>query len=213
MINCRIDRGTGMSKSAPPSSFPTTPGVRARHLQRWLLNVASEDDPWRARFFAALPSEVRTEIEDALPVEWLPIAHHVLLADLLSDAFGPARAHAYYRRDFVAALGRPPFASIVKTGVRVLGITPAAFLRWSRRVYPMVFRAAGEAHGEVLGTGHGRLWYAGLPAVCVASDPWLDSAQGSLYGIFDFLAIDGVVRIDKTRRAEGRLDLELEWTP
>jgi hypothetical protein len=199
--------------SLPPSS-PATPSVRARHLQRWLLSVSHQDDPWRARFFAALPSEVRVAIEGAQPEAWLPVAHHVLLADLLSDAFGAARAHEYYRREFVASLRRPPFAPLVKTGVRVLGITPAAFLRWSGRVYESVFRAAGGAHGEVLGPGHGKLSYVGLPAVCAASDAWLDSAQGSLYGIYDFLGTrGGVVRIDKSRRAEGRLELELEWTP
>jgi hypothetical protein len=183
-------------------------------VQRWLQSVSREEDPWRARFFAALPSDARAAIEDAQPEAWLPVDHHVLLADLLSDAFGPARAHEYYRREFVASLRRPPFAALVKTGVRVLGVTPAAFLRWSGRVYETVFRAAGAAQGEVLGAGHGRLQYVGLPAVCAASDAWLDSAQGSLYGIYDFLGTrGGVVRIDKSRRAEGRLDLELEWTP
>ena len=198
--------------SLPPSS-PTTPSVRARHVQRWLQSVSREGDPWRARFFAALPSEARAEIEGAAPDAWLPIAHHVLLANVLSDAFGPARAHEYYRREFVASLRRPPFAALVKTGVRVLGITPAGFLRWSGRVYESVFRMAGAAHGEMLGPGHGRLSYVGLPAVCAASDAWLDSAHGSLYGIYDFLGTrGGVVRIDKSRRAEGQLDLELEWT-
>jgi hypothetical protein len=189
------------------------PSVRARHVQRWLLNVASEDDPWRGRFLAAVPTDVRAAIEGAMADAWLPIDYHVLLADLMSDAFGPARAHDYYRRDFVRALARPPFASLVRTGARVLGITPAGFLRWSGRVYEAVFRAAGAAQGEVLGPGHGRLAYVGLPPVCRASDAWLDSAQGSLYGIFDFLQTPGVVRIDKSRRDEGRLDLELEWTP
>jgi hypothetical protein len=199
--------------SAPPASSPLTPSVRARYLQRWLENVSHQEDPSRARFFAALPSDVKDAIERALPDAWLPVSHHVLLADVLSDAFGPARAHEYYRRDFVASLARPPFASLVKTGARVLGFTPAAFLRWSGRAYATVFRAAGWMRGEALGPGHGKLSYEGLPAVCIASDAWLDSSQGSAYGIYDFLGTQGVVRIDKSRRAEGRLDLELEWTP
>ncbi len=198
---------------SPPPSSPTAPSVRARHLQRWLLNVAAEDDPWRGRFFEALAPEVRSEIEGALPEAWLPIAHHVRLAERMSDAFGPARAHAYYRRDFVRSLGRPPFASLARTGARLLGVTPGAFLRWSGRVYETVFRAAGAAHGEVLGQGRGRLTYEGLPAVCAMSKPWHESAHGSLYGIYDFVGKTGVVRLDDTRRDEGRLDFELEWTP
>jgi hypothetical protein len=48
--------------------------------------------------------------------------------------------------------------------------------------------------------------------VCTASDAWLDSAQGSAYGVLDTLETAGIVRLDKSRRAEGELDLDLEWT-
>jgi hypothetical protein len=199
---------------APATIPPTAPSVRARFLQRWLQNVSREDDPWRARFFAAVPSDVQATIERAARDAWLPAAWHVLLADILRDAFGPARAHEYYRHDFVRSLRRPPFASLVTTGARVLGLTPGSFLRWSGRVYETVFRGCGAMHGEVRAPGLGRLVYEGLPAVFTASDAWLDSSQGSMYGIYDFLGTTGgVVRIDKSRRAEGRLQLELEWTP
>jgi hypothetical protein len=198
-----------------PTTPPTAPigaSVRARYLQRWLKNVSLEEDPYRARFLASLPPEVRSAIDGAIPDAWLPMDDHVLLADLLREAFGPARAHEYYRRDFVASLRRPPFALLVRTGARMLGMTPAGFLRWAGVAYENIFRAAGSVRGEVLGPGHGRVVYRELPAVCTASDAWLDSAQGSLYGIYDFLGIMGVVRIDKSRRAEGCLELELEWT-
>lgn len=192
---------------------PIVPSLRARYLQRWLQNVAVQEEPWRGRFFAAVPVPVRAEIERALPNDWLPVEHHVTLAVVLYEAFGPARAHDYYRRDFVASLARPPFASLVKTGARVLGMTPASFLRWSGRVYENIFQECGSLHGEVIAPGLGKLVYERLPAVVAASDPWFASAQGSMYGIFDFVGKSGVVRLDKSRRAEGRLELVLEWTP
>lgn len=197
---------TGVDSRAPE------PVVRARHLQEWLANVRREEDPWRARFFDTLPAEARTTIEGATRVAWLPVALHVMLADLLLDAFGPARAHAYYRRAFAASLGRPPFDSLVRTGARLIGLTPATFLRWASRGWEGTFRACGSMRGEVLGSNRGRLFYESLPAVCTASDAWLDSAQGSGYGVYDFLGVSGVVRLDKSRRAEGGMHLELEWS-
>jgi hypothetical protein len=198
---------------APRPNVPTVPSLRARYLQRWIQNVAAYEEPWRGRFFAVLPADVRAEIERASPNDWLPMDHHVTLADVLYEAFGPPRAHDYYRREFVASLARPPFASLVTTGARVLGLTPAAFLRWSGRVHETIFQGCGSLRGEVMAPGLGKFIYEGLPPKAAASDPWFASAQGSMYGIYDFLGKTGVVRIDKSRRAEGRLELVLEWTP
>ncbi len=186
--------------------------VRARFLQQWLGNVAREEDPWRARFFEALPPADREAIESASRVAWVPVDLHVRLSEVLLEAFGVARAHEYYRRAFARALRQPPFDSLVATGLRVLGVTPVSFLRWSSHGWELSFRDCGAVSGEVLGERRGRLVYRDLPEVCIASEPWLDSAQGSAYGAFDLLGVTGIVRIDKSDRARGGMALELEWT-
>jgi hypothetical protein len=188
------------------------PLVRARHLKDWLIRVAREEDPWRTRFFDALPAETRTTIESAVRGQWLPMRLHVELADIMAHAYGPARAHEHYRRSFAAALHGGIFGSLVRTGTRLLGASPATFLRWAHLGWDASFRQAGGLRGEVLGPGIGRLVYSGLPPVCTASDAWLDSAQGSAYGTLDVLETEGVIRVDKSRRSEGRLELSIEWT-
>jgi hypothetical protein len=187
------------------------PLVRARHLQEWLSYVAREDDPWRARFFAALPAETKRTIESAGRVDWLPAALHVALADLMAEAFGPVHAHAYYRRSFALSLRGPVLGPLLRTGVKVLGVTPASLLRWAPHGWRASFRECGQLKGELVAPGHGRLVYSELPEVCTASDPWLDSAQGSAYGALDAMGADGVVRLDKSERARGRMVLDLEW--
>jgi hypothetical protein len=188
------------------------PVVRTRHLRDWLTRVAGEEDPWRARFFAALPGPTRTAIETAARGTWLPMQLHVDLADIMLGAYGPARAHEHYRRSFAAALHGGIFGPLVRTGTRLFGTTPATFLRWAHRGWEASFRQCGMLTGEVTGPGQGRLIYTGLPRSCTLSDAWLDSAQGSSYGCFDVLEIDGIVRVDKSRREEGRLELALEWS-
>lgn len=187
------------------------PIVRTRHVQEWLQQVAKEDEPWRGRFFQALPRKLRETIENAPRLSWLPIETHVQLADLMLETFGLARAHAYYRRSFTQALRGPIFDALVKTGVRVLGVSPAAFLRWANKGWELSFRNCGRVEGKVLGPEHGLLIYSGLPQVCTASDAWLDSAQGSAYGALDLLEVQGVVRLDKRARDRGGMQLELEW--
>lgn len=189
----------------------TAPLVRARHLQEWLANVQREEDPWRARFFAALPADVRATIDSAGRVQWLPAALHVQLSDVLAQAFGPARAHDYYRRAFAASLRGPVLGPLLRTGARVLGLTPATMLRWADHGWRSSFKNCGRLVGKVLGPRLGHLEYCDLPPVCTASDPWLDSAQGSGYGALDAMGVTGVVRIDKSDRGNGRMVLELEW--
>jgi hypothetical protein len=186
--------------------------VRARFLQEWLANIDAEDDPFRARFFVKLPEDVREAIESASRVGWLPVAYHVLLADVLDETFGPTRAHDYYRRAFAASLSGPILGPLVTTGARLLGFTPGTFARWMPRGWQITFRDVGEVEGEVTGPGMARITYRNLPAVCIASEPWLTSSQASAYGVYDRMEVAGVVRLDLSGRAAGTMRLELEWT-
>jgi hypothetical protein len=181
-------------------------------MHEWLDNMLHEEDPWRAHFFAALPADVKHAIETAGRMDWLPASFHALFADLVASAFGPVRSHEYYRRAFARALRGPFWDPIVRTGMRLLGVTPASFLRWASRGWESSFKNCGSLHGEPLGPSRGRLLYEDLPPALAASEPWLDSSQGSVYGVFDLCEVTGVVRLDKSRCAQGRLQLELEWT-
>jgi hypothetical protein len=188
------------------------PLVRARFVQEWLAQVDEEDDPWRARFFARLPREEREIIDNTSRVGWLPVRYHVLLADVLLETFGPARAHDYYRRAFAASLAGPLLGPLVKTGARLLGFTPGTLARWLPRGWEITFKGVGDVHGEVLGPGLARIEYRNLPQVCRDSEAWLRSSQGSAYGAYDRMGVVGVVRLDLSGRAEGSMRIELEWT-
>ena len=39
----------------------------------------------------------------------------------------------------------------------------------------------------------------------------MQSAQGSAYGAFDALGVDGLVRLDLSTRSQGGMVLDLEW--
>ena len=191
--------------------FVGEPLVRAKHVVEWLARMEREEEPWRTRFSDALPAATRAAIEDAPRLGWVPVDLHVELSDIVATAFGPKRAHDYYRRAFTDALRGPIFDALIRTGVRILGVTPSALLKWAHKGWEASFRNCGLVEGRTIAPGRGEMLYTGLPAVCTASDAWLDSAQGSAYGALDFLGVEGIVRIDKSRRAEGAMRLELDW--
>jgi hypothetical protein len=199
-------------QKADPSPARGEPRVRTRFLHEWLANMENEPSRLRSRFFAALPGDVRSTIEGAARTTWLPVDLHVLLADLTLAALGPVAAYDYYRRSFSRSLQGPLLAPMLRTATRLFGLTPATCLRWANRGWEAGFRDCGGVRGEVTAPGRGRLVYEELPAVCIASDAWLDSSQGSAYGLLDLVGATGVARIDKSRRAERILIVDLEWT-
>jgi hypothetical protein len=188
------------------------PLVRARFCQEWLTLVEKEEEPYRSRFFEALDSETRETIESAARVGWLPIELHVRLADVMQDTFGAVRAHSYYRRAFAGYATGPVLGPLMQTAARLLGISIPTFVRWASRAWESSFRNMGALVGEVVAADRARLTYRGLPAVCTASDGWMLSAQGSAYGAYDILGVAGVVRVDMSKRSEGEMVLDLEWT-
>jgi hypothetical protein len=195
-----------------PSTDHPEPLVRARLCQEWLASIATEEDPYRSRFLTRVTNELRAEIDGATGVSWIPLSIHVKLADIQLEAFGAARAHDYYRRVFSRALTGPFLGPLVRTGARVLGVSLCSFVRWASKGYQASYKNAGVLDGEVLGPGHARVVFRELPSICVASEAWLMSAQGSAYGLYDVLGLDGVVRLNMQARAERSTTLELEWS-
>jgi hypothetical protein len=154
---------------------------------------------------------MREQIVAASRVAWLPLAMHVQLAEIQLDTFGVQRAHEYYRRAFAASLNGPVLGPLMMTAARLLGVSPASFVRWAPRGYEAGFRNCGEVNGVVLGPQRARLEYSNLPAVAIQSEAWVTSTLSSAYGAYDVLQIEGVIRLDERGRTQGKLALDLEW--
>ena len=187
------------------------PRVRARHCQDWFGHIDHEGEPWITRFRERVPAPMREEIDSSSRVGWLPMDFHVELANATHDVFGVMRAHAFYRRAASEWLNGPLLGPVVRTGLRMLDVTPGTIVRWVSRGWDVSFKDCGTLVGESRSPTHGRLTYTGLPAVCTTSNPWMESAQGSAYGVLDVIGYDGVVRLDTSGRREGRMFVDMEW--
>jgi hypothetical protein len=186
--------------------------VRARHLQAWLEFVQAMEAPYPERFVQHLPAEIHKLIREASPVAWLPARLHAELAEVGLAAFGSRRAHEYYRWAFGRSIQGPLFGPLLRTGVAVFGLSPAAFLRWADRGWDLSFRDTGSIHGEVLERGRGRLFYSNIPQDLARSHAWVEAVASSYYGMLDFTRTSGVIRFVERDHAAGNFTLELEWS-
>jgi hypothetical protein len=186
--------------------------VRARHLQQWLELVAAWQAPYAARFAQALNPATREQILQASPVNWLPGALNAELADILLSTFGSKEAHAYCRYAFVASMQGPLLGPLVRVGVALFGLSPAAFVRWAGKGYSLSYRDAGSLEGELLGAGRARLVFQDVPESWAASTGWAESMFSHTYGVFDVTDTNGVVRFIESDHAARRFVLELEWS-
>lgn len=142
-------------------------------MARAIERIEREEEPWRTRFFDALPAATRTTIEDAPRLGWVPVDLPVELAEHVLTGVRTKHSHDYYRRAFADALRGPIFDALVRTGVRPLGVTPSALLRWRTRGGKRAFATAGRARAARSRAA------AALCSGLHPSDGWLDSAQGS----------------------------------
>ncbi len=106
----------------------------------------------------------------------------------------------------------PLFAPLVRTAIRLFGLSPATCVRWAPKAWEASFRNAGTLTGEIVEPGRARLVYRDLPSVRMDSDAWIESSQGSAYGVIEMTRAEGIVRIDLGSRARGGYSLEIEWT-
>ncbi len=136
------------------------------------------------RFFARVTEEMDGSTE---PPAWpwkLPLAVHVRLADIAPKPSAPPGRTTITGARSRRLVGRGPILGpLVLTGARACsGSRPRRSCAGRRAGTRRRTGTQGELAGEVLEAG-ARLVFSKLPAVCVASDAWLMSAQGSAYGV------------------------------
>ena len=164
------------------------------------------------RYRAALSPELLRAIEQAGTLTWLPVSISADASSALVDTVGPARAHEIYASAMTRMFATERWRPLVETGVRLLGFSPAAFVRWTKRGWSGMYRNCGEVSGHVLEDRRARITYDGLPPEVLRSAAWTESLASSWYGIFAFCAVRGAAAVDKRRQAEGCLTVELRWT-
>jgi hypothetical protein len=184
------------------------PSVRVRHPQT-LLALLREH---YAERHAAVAERLRhrEDIEQRLPVEWIPIEADVELLDLLAEQLAAGAVESLLRERQRQEMGSALFKSFVATIGKLLGMTPTSMVRQIPKGWGQVFQDCGSVQLLSVAERGAELVVTGLPAVCLASSAWLDALPVGLATLYELVDARGQVR-RQPPNADGDVALSFDW--
>lgn len=106
---------------------------------------------------ARLRPEILAAIEGSARVTWLPLSHDIELSEAVYDVAGGERMFAFGRDALLDTIEAPLLKPIVDGAVRLFGLTPVRFFKLAPRVWPQLYRGAGELRIDESGPGEVRI--------------------------------------------------------
>lgn len=158
-----------------------------------------------------LPATLAT-VAESTPGAWLPIELNVELTENLSVVLGAERAREFFRSTTLAEYETNLFKSFIATVTRLLGLTPAVFVKMTPRGWSLVFRACGtfrplERDGQMA-----RLLFSAIPAPCCRNELWLESVRSAFYTAFDLSEVNGEIIWDDLDLNARRAVFLFRWS-
>jgi len=186
------------------------PRVLASFLHGTLEVIDSMDGDLGAQVRAALKPEALEEIENAWAAGWLPLAYDVELTSAFFRLAGAERACQAMRKNMVETFRKPTLRSIIDGAVRIFGLSPDKLFGWAPRVWPLLFKDAGELRVEVR-EAEATVWLVGLPPGVSENGDYLLGTASAIAAVFDLVGVAGECRLADHGGGEARF--ELHWTP
>lgn len=186
------------------------PRILASFVKSVLDGADRRDRRLGERVRARLDQPVRTALEAAGPVSFVPVELDVSVTEALFAEAGEECAREILRDNLLATFDAPILSSFIAGALRLLGRDPARLFGWSTKVWGQLYRDCGSIRFLPTGDGAGRLELADLPACIAASRPYLSGLEAAFDAGFALLDLDGTVRLAATDRA-SRADFELAW--
>ncbi|HKJ25358.1 MAG TPA: hypothetical protein VKB65_11085, partial [Myxococcota bacterium] len=88
--------------------------------------------------------------------------------------------------------------------------SPGKLLGWAPRIWPLLFKNAGEMHVEV-GESAATVRITGLPPGVSENRDYLRGTASAIAAIFDLVGVTGESRLGE--HGHGEACFELAWTP
>jgi hypothetical protein len=188
------------------------PQVRANWAKFTIRCAKRAAEPVRATLLSAIPPELRAEIRETGPLEWLPARVFVELCEAIRTGAGAAGARAFWRQSLRDAIRQPFIQPLARGALFLWGKTPSALVRRTPQAWQLVSRHCGEL--KVVETGEESsiiLRVEQLPASCRRQGLLL-MWEGGLSSQLDAVDTTGTV----TMRAEqfatlGTAEFLIRW--
>jgi hypothetical protein len=152
----------------------------------------------------------RQDIEARLPVEWIPIEADVELLEAMTALLPAAGVEALLRERQRQEMGSALFKTFVATMGKLVGLTPLSLVRQIPKGWGHVLQECGTVEVRAVGERTAELAVTGLPAVCLASQAWLDAVPVGMVTLYELVGASGEVR-RRRQSAPGEVALSFDW--
>ncbi len=188
----------------------TAPAVRARTTQE-ALRFLDHVRPGTTQAVRALVDPASLKVIDETPgTEWIPLEHDRRVPKAILDLLGPSDALAYWRRFLPGHLDSPLLRTITDTAIRLLGHSPATFVRAMPRLFPVLYRDYARARAADHGEDHAELLLDDVHPEVMASEGYLVAFRGLLLGVLDLCGVPGTLDVTTDPHAHV-IRFRLRW--
>jgi hypothetical protein len=136
------------------------------------------------------------------------MAYDVALTSAFFRLAGAERACEAMRKNMAETFHKPALRPLIDGAVRILGLSPGRLLRWGPRIWPLLFKDAGEMRVDA-GDGTATVRFVGLPPEVADHRDYLLGTASAIGAVFDLSGVPGSCRL--VEHGAGGARFELDW--
>jgi hypothetical protein len=163
------------------------------------------------RVRVGLKPDVLEAIETTSPISWLPVEVDVELTECFFQVAGAERAKRAFREALARSIERPLLRPLVDGALGIFGRNPAKILRWVPKAWSLIYRDCGQMRCAHASEGSARLELGPLPPPIVDSRCYLTGTAATVSAFFDWLGIEGRVRLEGPCATTRSATFHLSW--
>jgi hypothetical protein len=182
-------------------------------MQTFAAHVARLPADDREAVLADVPGAIRSSIESAGLLGWLPLEANVLCTRAVGKRLGPERADLFFRQLLLGAADGPLLRGLVQSVIRVAVRDPGLYLPWVPKGWALMFRDTGQMSIVERSKGAAVVSIEGLVDECLREPVWIQSVASALGALADLVTLDGGATVSSVSPATQVVTYRLRWTP
>ena len=168
--------------------------------------------PQADAILARIDPAILSEVDGSVGARWMPIEQVWPINDAIREELDDDAYRAFFREHTLAAIDAPVFGSFVRALLNLFDAKPGGLVKHLGRAWGMAMRGCGDIESRVIEPGRAEFIMRGLPDEMVRNMGYMVSTEGSLSVLFVLTKTEGRIIPDPSRRNEGILRFEIEWT-
>ena len=149
--------------------------------------------------------ETLEELESASRVGWLPLRVDVELTECFFEVAGEERALQILRDNMAHTFDSMVLKPLLDGAFGIFGRSPAKILRWTPKVWSLLYRDCGELTLAKSDDHSAVLEATNLPPELVANADYMKGLAAAILGFFQVLGVDAECELQKLSGSKATL--------